>query len=63
MGIFSKSKAKPMSRAEALENFKISIRTAIDEARAAGLWPGTLRDYLESHASNLNAQEHERAYR
>jgi hypothetical protein len=56
MGIFSKSKPKP-TRAEALEKFKTTIRDAIGEARAAGIWPVTISDHLEIHVANLAMQE------
>jgi hypothetical protein len=60
---FSKRPAAKPTRGEAFEKFKTNIREAIGEAREAGIWPGSLRDYLESHALSLNAQEYERAHR
>jgi hypothetical protein len=59
----SKKPVEKPTRSQALETFKAAIRDAIAEAQQAGIWPGSLRDYLESHALSLNAQEYERAHR
>ena len=49
----TKEKAKP-NQAETYAQFRTKLDEIIHEARAAGVWPGTLAGYLESHANNLN---------